>query len=54
MENDIVNKVSQSGLITIDLEEFYPSGDRVVFDIKNLLYQGLILNPERKRFQRIH
>jgi hypothetical protein len=46
MENEIVNKVSQSGLITIDLEEFYPAGERVVFDIKNLLFQGLILREK--------
>ncbi|MDF2437676.1 MAG: hypothetical protein K0Q95_2052 [Bacteroidota bacterium] len=46
MENEIVNKVSQSGLITIDLEEFYPSGDRVVFDIKDHLFQGLILREK--------
>ena len=46
MENEIVNKVSQSGLITIDLEEFYPSGERVLFDIKNLLFQGLILREK--------
>jgi len=43
MENEIVNKVSQSGLITIDLEEFYPAGERVLFDIKELLFQGLVL-----------
>ena len=46
MENEIVNKVSQSGLITIDLEEFYPAGDRVLFDIKELLFQGLILREK--------
>jgi hypothetical protein len=46
MENEIINKVSQSGLITIDLEEFYPSGERIVFDIKNLLYQGLMLREK--------
>lgn len=46
MENEIVNKVSQSGLITIDLEEFYPPGERFVFDIKDLLFQGLILREE--------
>jgi hypothetical protein len=49
MENDIVNKVAQSGLVTIDLEEFYPSGERVVFDIKNFLYQGLILREKEFR-----
>jgi hypothetical protein len=46
MENEIVNKVSQSGLITIDLEEFYPEGKRVLFDIKDHLFQGLILREK--------
>ncbi len=46
MENEIVNKVSQSGLITIDLEDYYPEGERVLFDIKNLLFQGLILREK--------
>jgi hypothetical protein len=46
MENEIVNKVSQSGLITIDLEEFYPAGERVLFDIKELLFQGLVLREK--------
>ncbi len=42
----IINKVEQSGLITIDLEEFYPEGERVLFDIKDLLFQGLILREK--------
>lgn len=46
MENEIINKVSQSGLITIDLEEFYPPGERFVFDIKDLLFHGLILKEK--------
>jgi hypothetical protein len=46
VENEIVNKVSQSGLISIDLEDFYPEGERYLFDIKNLLYQGLILREK--------
>ncbi len=46
MENEIINKVSQSGLITIDLEEYYPKGERVLFDIKDLLFQGLILREK--------
>ena len=46
MENEIINKVSQSGLITIDLEEFYPAGERVLFDIKDHLFQGLILREK--------
>jgi hypothetical protein len=42
----IVNKVTQSGIITIDLEDFYPQGERVLFDIKDLLFQGLILREK--------
>lgn len=46
MENEIINKVAQSGLITIDLEEFYPKGERVLFDIKDLLFQQMILKEK--------
>lgn len=49
MPDTIINKVAQSGLITIDLETFYPQGDRVVFDIKNLLFQELILKEKEFR-----
>lgn len=43
---EIINKVALSGIITIDLEAFYPSGERVLFDIKDLLFQGLILREK--------
>lgn len=46
MEDPLINKVAQSGLITIDLEEFYPPGKRVVFDIKGFLFQELILREK--------
>jgi hypothetical protein len=46
MENEITNKVAQSGLITIDLETLYPKGERVLFDIKEQLFQGLILREK--------
>lgn len=46
MGDEIVNKVAQSGIITIDLEEFYPEGKRVLFDIKPLLFQELILKEK--------
>lgn len=44
--NEIVNKVAESGLISIDLEEFYVPGERVLFDIKPLLFQELILKEK--------
>jgi len=43
MANEIINRVATSQLITIDLEDFYPKGERVVLDIKNWLYHELIL-----------
>ncbi|MBG6061922.1 hypothetical protein IWX83_001716 [Flavobacterium sp. CG_9.1] len=46
MEKEIVNKVALSGIITIDLETFYPQGNRVVLDIKEHLFQGLILKEK--------
>ena len=46
MSDEIINKVSNSKLINIDLEEFYPDGDRVLFDIKDWLFEGIILKEK--------
>lgn len=46
MQGEIINKVANSGLITIDLEEFYPKGERILFDIKPLLFHELILKEK--------
>jgi len=46
MENEIVNRVSSSPLVTFDLEELYTPGERVLFDIKGLLFQELILREK--------
>jgi len=43
---EIVNKVAQSGLITIDLEDLYVPGERVLFDMKDWLYEELILKEK--------
>ena len=43
---EIINKVASSGLKTINLEEFYPIGDRVLFDIKDQLWQGMALREK--------
>ena len=42
----IVNRVASSALVTFDLEEYYEHGDRVVLDIADQLYQGLILREK--------
>lgn len=46
MEKEIVNKVAGSKLVTLDLEDLYPEGERILFDIKDLLFQGLILKEK--------
>ena len=46
MSEYIENKVANSGLITISLEEFHQKGDRVLFDIKPLLWQELALKEK--------
>lgn len=45
-EEAIINRVAQSGLITLDLEEYYPPGQRVVYDLKDNLFMGLILKEK--------
>lgn len=42
----IINKVAQSGLLTFDLVEVYPKGRRMLYDIKDNLFQGLILREK--------
>mgnify|MGYP000138505214 CR=1 FL=1 len=43
---EIVNKVAQSGLKTIDLAQFIPNEQAVIFDIKDFLWQELILKEK--------
>jgi hypothetical protein len=43
---EIVNRVAQSALISLDLEELYPQGRRVLYDLKENLFQGLILKEK--------
>jgi hypothetical protein len=43
MENEIINRVANSALVTFNLEDFYPSGERVSFDISQWLLEGIIL-----------
>lgn len=46
IQENFVNKVSASGLITINLEEYYNKGERVVYDIKENLFHGLMLREK--------
>jgi len=46
MEDQIANRVASSQLVTFDLERFHQPGERVQYDIKDLLFQGLILKEK--------
>ncbi|WP_298546963.1 DUF2480 family protein [uncultured Aquimarina sp.] len=47
MAEEIINRVANNkNLITFDLEEYYPNGERVLFDIKDWLYEGFILREK--------
>ena len=48
-EDEIINKVAQSGLHTLDLEEYYPREEIVVFDLKPLLFMEMILKEKEFR-----
>lgn len=43
MSTEIINRVANSKLVTFNLEDFYPKGERIVFDIKDWLLEGLVL-----------
>ncbi|MBL4587187.1 MAG: DUF2480 family protein [Flavobacteriales bacterium] len=47
--NTIKNKVAESNLITFNLEDLYQVGSRSVFDLKDFLFEGLILREKDYR-----
>ena len=47
MSKEIINKVtSNTKLVNLDLEDFYPKGERVLYDIKQNLWQELVLKEK--------
>jgi len=46
MEEVMTNKVAESGIITINLEDYYPKEEAMVFDLKEYLFMGLILKEK--------
>ena len=46
MPDKIVNRVANSKLVTIDLEDFSPEGERILFDIKKWLFAEQILKEK--------
>ena len=56
MSDSLINKVAESGIITIDLSAFVPKKPIVVFDIKDYLFMGLILKEKdfREALKNLH
>ena len=46
IQENIVNKVAASGLVTLNLEEYFHKGERLVYDIKDNLFHGLMLKEQ--------
>lgn len=49
MEAPLINKVAESGLITLDLEAYLPQAEIITFDLKDFLFMGLILKEKEFR-----
>ena len=46
MDDVFINKVAESNIITLNLEEYYPQGETIVFDLKDYLFMQLILKEK--------
>ena len=46
MSEPIINKVAESGLVTIDLETWYPKAETTDFDLKDHIFMGMILKEK--------
>lgn len=49
MSDELVNKVAQSAIVSLDLEDFYPSEKVILFDLKPFLFMELILKEKEFR-----
>jgi len=49
MKKEIINKVAKSGLITIDLQDYAPQNSIKELDIKDFLFEGVILKEKNFR-----
>ncbi|NOT75609.1 MAG: DUF2480 family protein [Cyclobacteriaceae bacterium] len=48
-QDEIINRVASSSLVTLNLEELFPIGEVTQIDLKDILYQGLILREKDLR-----
>ena len=45
-QDTFINKVADSGIITLNLEDYYPKEEIALFDMKDFLFMGLILKEK--------
>ena len=43
MADEIINRVENSSLLQVSLDEYYPEGERLLFDIKGFLKEEIVL-----------
>ena len=46
MTNEIINKIAKSGIINLDLEDYAPKDIITELDLKDFLFEGLILKEK--------
>ena len=49
MAEEIVNRVANSKLITFNLEDYYPQGERILLDLSEWLHEGFVLREKEFR-----
>jgi hypothetical protein len=49
MAEPFINKVAESGIITLDPEKYYPRQETAMFDLKEFLFMGMILKEKDYR-----
>lgn len=51
MSEEIINRVADSKLVTFNLEDYYPPGERILFDLSDWLHEGFVLREKDFREQ---
>lgn len=46
MQDEIINKVEKSGIIQLSMADFIPEGKRLALDLKDQLWQGIVLKEK--------
>ncbi len=46
IDKPLVNRIANSGLITINLEDYFPKGEIIAFDLKDYLFMELVLKEK--------